>query len=170
MSALSPISPIVLLADSAPPAEVHSPQLIDLDGTAFVQFGLFLLLVAILSKLLWKPYLRVKGERVSRVDGYRKAAQAMDTDAAARLAKAEAAMAEARRVGSTERTKARVEAQATEQALVASAQADAQKDLAAARGRLDGIVTRERARIATVAAEMGAEAARRILGRDVSRS
>ena len=167
---MSALSPLVLLADSAPPAEVHSPQLIDLDGTALVQFGLFLLLVAILTKLLWKPYLRVKAERVSRVDGYRKEAQRMDTDAAGRLARAEAALADARRVGSTERTKARAEAQAREHALVASAQADAQKELAAARGRLEGIVTRERARIQTVAAEIGAEAARRILGRDVTPS
>ena len=135
-----------------------------------VQFGLFLLLVAIMTKLLWKPYLRVKAERVSRVDGYRKEAQRMDTDAAARLARAEAALADARRVGSTERTKARAEAQAKEHALVASAQADAQKELAAARGRLEAIVIRERARIQTVAAEIGAEAARRILGRDVTRS
>lgn len=164
------MSVLNLLADSAPPAEVHSPQLIDLDGTALIQFALFLLLVAILTKLLWKPYLRVKAERVSRVDGYRKEAQRMDTDAAGRLARAEAAMADARRVGSAERTKARAEAQTHEQALVAGAQADAQKELAAARGRLEAIVVRERTRIQTVAAEIGAEAARRILGRDVTPS
>ena len=153
-----------------PPAEVHSPQLIDVDGTALVQFGLFLLLVVILTKLLWKPYLRVKAERVSRVDGYRKEAQRMDSDAAGRLAQAEAALAEARRVGSGDRAKARAEAHATEQALLATAQADAQKELGAARGRLEVIVARERTRIQTVAAEMGAEAARRILGRNVTPS
>ena len=101
------MSSLIVLADSAPPAEVHSPQLIDVDGTVFVQLGLFLLLAFVLTKLLWKPYLRVRAERVSRVDGYRKEAVQMEADAATRLERAEAQLAEARRLGSGERLTAR---------------------------------------------------------------
>src|SRR5262252_5615191 len=93
----------------------HEPQLIDLDGTTFIQLGLFLLLMAVLNRFLWKPYLKVRGERTDRVDGYRQEAARLEADAASRLARAEAALAEARRVGSGERAVARAEAHAREQ-------------------------------------------------------
>jgi len=164
------MSVLTLLADSAPAPEVHSPQLIDVDGTVFVQLGLFLVLALVLTKLLWKPYLRVRAERVSRVDGYRKDAVQMEADAAARLERAEAQLAEARRVGSGDRVAARAEAQSREQTLLAEAHAAAQKALGAASTRLDTVVATERARITASARELGAQAARRILGREVSPS
>ena len=37
----------------------------------FVQLGIFLLLALVLWQFLWRPYLRVRGERVTRVEGYR---------------------------------------------------------------------------------------------------
>jgi F-type H+-transporting ATPase subunit b len=153
-----------------PPAEVHSPQLIDVDSTVFIQLGLFVLLAVVLTKLLWKPYLRVRAERVSRVDGYRKEAVQMEADAAARLERAEAQLAEARRVGSSERATARAEAQTREQALLADAHVEAQRALAAARTRLDAVVASERTRIQGSARDLGAQAARRILGREVTPS
>ena len=162
------MSVLTLLANSAPAAEVHSPQLIDVDGTVFVQLGLFLVLAYVLTKLLWRPYLRVRTERVSRVEGYRKEAHRMETDASARMAKAEAELAEARRIGSGDRAVARAEARGREQELVAAAQADAQRALGAARTKLDGVVATERARMQAGAGNLGVQAARRILGRDVA--
>jgi F-type H+-transporting ATPase subunit b len=156
---------LVLLAAGAP--QSHEPQLIDIDGTVFLQLGLFLLLMFALTRLLWRPYLRVRNERVSRVDGYREDAARLETEAAARLARAEAALAEARRVGSGERAVARAEAQAREQTLLAEANAAAQRTLAEARARLEASLAAERAQIVRRAAEMGRQAARRILGREV---
>ena len=72
MSCLLPFLPLVL----APAPQSHEPQLIDLDQTVFVQLGIFLLLVLVLYRFLWKPYLRVRGERVTRVEGYRQDARA----------------------------------------------------------------------------------------------
>ena len=162
------MSVLSLLAETAPPIEAHSPQLIDVDGTVFVQLALFLFLALVLTKLLWKPYLRVRTERVSRVDGYRKQAERMESDAAARMAKAEAELAEARRVGSGGRAVARAEARVREQELVTAAQADAQRSLAAARTKLEGVVSTERARIQASARDIGVKAAERILGREVT--
>jgi F-type H+-transporting ATPase subunit b len=162
------MSVLSLLANSAPAVEVHSPQLIDVDGTVFVQLGLFLVLVYVLTKLLWKPYMRVRTERVSRVDGYRQEAQRMETDAAARMTKAESELAEARRVGSGDRAAARAEARVREQELVAAAQADAQRALGAARTKLDAVVATQRAQMQAGAGNLGVQAARRILGRDVA--
>ena len=123
-------TPLFLL--TAP--QSHEPQLIDIDHTVFVQLGLFLLLILVLSRLLWKPYLRVRGERVARVEGYREEAARLEADAQQRLDRAEAALAEARRVGAGERAVARAEAQAREQTLLAEANAAAQKALGEARG------------------------------------
>jgi F-type H+-transporting ATPase subunit b len=159
-------SALLLLSTAAP--ESPEPQLIDLDGTAFIQLGLFLLLMLVLRQFLWRPYLKVLGERTTRVDGYKQEAVRLDAEAASRLAKAEAALAEARRVGSGERVEARAIAQKREQELLAAANASAQKTLAEARARVSAALAGERAKLQQTAAEIGAQAARKILGREVS--
>src|SRR5262245_39514633 len=140
-----------LLAVTAP--QSHEPQLIDLDGTVFLQLGLFVLLMAVLSRLLWRPYLRVRDERVSRVEGYREEASRLGPAAAARLARAEAALAEARRVGSGERAQARADAQVYEQKLLAEANTAARDAVAEGRARLDAVVQAERQLLDKRAAE-----------------
>ena len=148
--------------------QVHEPQLIDIDGTIFVQLGLFLLLVAVLHRFLWKPYLAVRGERVTRVDGYRQEAERLDAEADARMARAEAELAEARRLGVGERAVARAEAMAREHTLLAEAQAAAQRTLAQARAQLDAMLTAERTQLQQKAIEIGREAAKKVLGREVT--
>ena len=159
-------SALLLLAAAAP--ESHEPQLIDLDGTAFIQLGLFLVLMAVLRQFLWKPYLKVRGERTTRVEGYREEAARLEAEAAGRLAKAEAALAEARRVGAGERAEARAVAQRRENELLAQANAAAQRTLADARARVNAALETERAKLQQVASEIGLQAARKILGREVS--
>jgi F-type H+-transporting ATPase subunit b len=156
----------LLLVSTAP--QSPEPQLIDLDQTVFVQLGIFLLLVLVLGRLLWRPYLRVRGERVTRVEGYRQEAARMEADAAERLARAEAALTEARRHSAGERAVARAEAQAREQVLLAAANADAQQTLAAARVRLDATLANERAKLHAEAGDVARAAARKILGREVT--
>jgi len=151
---------------SAPQA--HEPLLIDLDNTLFVQLGLFLLLVVILQRFLWKPYLRIREERVTRIEGYRDQAARIEADAVARLARTEGQLEEARRIGAGERAVARAEARAREQTLLAEAQAAAQRTLAEARARLDAALTTERTKLQARANEIGREAARKILGREVA--
>ncbi|HVR64017.1 MAG TPA: ATP synthase F0 subunit B [Polyangia bacterium] len=155
------------LLTSAP--QSHAPQLIDLDGTIFVQLGLFLALMLILKRFLWDPYVRVRGERVSRVEGYRETAAALEADAAARLTRTEGQLAEARRIGTGVRVTARAEAQAREQTVLAEATAAAQRTLAEARARLNVVLDAERAKLAARASEIGREAASKILRREVAR-
>src|SRR5262245_27118483 len=155
-------------AVSTRPQVTHEPQLLDVDGTVFVQLGIFLILMFVLHRLLWRPYLKVRSERVTRVEGYRHDAERMEADAAERLARAEAALAEVRRVGSGERALAREEARAREQTLLAQAQAHARSTLADAQHNLENRVGAERAKIQGAAEELGRQAVRRILGREVS--
>ena len=152
----------------APAPQAHEPQLIDVDGTVFVQLGIFLVLALVLYRFLWKPYLRVRGDRVTRVEGYREEAARLQAEADARLARLEADLDEARRLGSGERAVARAEAQAREQTLMAEAQAAAQKTLTEARAQLQATVAGERAKLQQKAAEIGRDAAKKILGREVT--
>lgn len=158
---------IALAAATTAPMS-HEPQLIDLDGTVFIQLGFFLLLMFLLSRLLWRPYLKVRAERTSRVEGYREEATRLESEAAARLERAEAALADARRKGSAERAQVRTQAQAREQALLAEANAAAQKALADARKQLETSLASERAALQRQADTAGREAARKILGREVA--
>jgi F-type H+-transporting ATPase subunit b len=159
-------SALVLLQAVAP--EAHEPQLIDVDGTIFIQFGIFLALLLVLSRFLWRPYLRVRTERVARVEGYREEAAKLEVDAQQRLARADAALAEARRVGAGERAVARAEAHAREQTLLAEANAAAQRKLAEARTRLNAVVEAERTKLDADSSRVANEAARKILGREVT--
>lgn len=159
--------PTLIASTGAVAPQAHEPQLIDIDNTLFVQLGLFLLLIVVLNKLLWKPFLRVRAERVSRVEGYREEAVRLEAEAAARLTRTEAELAEARRIGSGERAMARAEAHTREQTLLAEAQAAAQRTVAEARVRLDATLTTERAKLKATSVAIGREAATRILGREV---
>src|SRR3954452_20068322 len=158
-------SALVLLLTAAP--ESHEPQLIDVDATFFMQLGIFLLLLVILGRYLWRPYLRVRTERVARVEGYREEALHLEADAQQRLTRADAALAEARRTGAGERAVARAEAHAREQTLLAEATAAAQRKLADARGRLIAAVQAERKKLEADSSEVAMAAARKILGREV---
>ena len=158
-------SALVLLLTAAP--ESHEPQLLDVDATFFIQLGIFLLLFAILGRYLWRPYLRVRTERVARVEGYREEATKLEADAQQRLARADAALAEARRVGAGERAVARAEAHTREQTLLAEATAATQRKLAEARGRLNATLEEARKTLDAQTSQTAMEAARKILGREV---
>lgn len=158
-------SALALLLQAAP--EAHEPQLIDVDHTVFIQLGIFLVLMLVLNKFLWKPYLRVRTERVARVDGYREEAAKLEADAQQRLARADAALAEARRVGAGERAVARAEAHTREQTLLAEATAATQRKLAEARARLTAVVQAERKKLEADSSAVAMAAARKILGREV---
>src|SRR4051812_8006742 len=99
---------IIAVAETAP--QSSEQQLMDVDGTLLVMLALFLIIVLVLNQWLWKPYLRVREERVTRVDGYREEAQRLEQEAETRLRRVEAELAEARRQGSLEQARVRAEA------------------------------------------------------------
>jgi F0F1-type ATP synthase membrane subunit b/b' len=160
---------LTVVAEAAARApQAPDQQLLDLDATVLVMLGLFLLTSVVLTQWLWKPYLRVREERVGRVDGYRQEAARLETEAKTRLAHVEAKLADARRAGSSERARARTEAQAREQAILAEAQAAAARSLAEARARLDSAFAAEQARLHERASALGREIGEKVLGRGVT--
>jgi F-type H+-transporting ATPase subunit b len=156
---------LLALAEVAP--QSSDQQLLDVDGTAWVMFGLFIVVGFILTQWLWKPYIRVREERVARVDGYRQEADRLEKEAATRLARVEAQLAEARRAGSAERGRARAAAQAHEAKLTADTQAAAQRALAEARAKVEAAMATERAKLQERAAALGRQITEKVLGRQV---
>jgi F0F1-type ATP synthase membrane subunit b/b' len=150
------------------PVAAAEQQLMDLDGTVFVMLGLFLVLLAILTSVYWKPYLRVRGERVTRVDGYREQAAQMEDETRTRLETIERELAEARRQGAGAMAMARTEAHTREQTILAGAHAKAQAALSDARTQLERALATQRAALQQRSQDLGREAASRILGRELS--
>ena len=151
------------MLDAAPRSA--EAQLLDIDGTVFVMLGIFLVLLLILWQFLWKPYLRVRDERVARVEGAREKAAQLDADAATRLTRIETALAEARRTGNVEMGKLRLEAQAREQKIIAEAQEAARKMLVDARAKLDAALATEKANLHKHTDLLGRQIAEKALGR-----
>jgi F-type H+-transporting ATPase subunit b len=148
---------------SAPQAP--EAQLLDLDGSVFIMLGIFLVLLLILWQLLWKPYLRVRDERVARTEGVRASATELEGKAAARLARVEAALADARKSGGAEIAKLRQEAQARERQIIAESQEAARQMLAEARAGLDASVTAEKAALQSETSVLARQIAEKALGR-----
>ena len=152
--------------DTGSVPQAGEQQLLDIDSTVFVMLGLFLLLAFILTRWLWKPYLRVRDERVRRIEGAHAEAERLEANSAGRLARIEAQLAEARKAGNAERAQMRAQALVREQQIVTEAQtAAAHKMLAEARTKLDAALTAERARLQTSAVTLGREIAEKALGR-----
>jgi F-type H+-transporting ATPase subunit b len=144
------------------------PQLLDIDGTVFIMLGIFLALLLILWQFLWKPYLRVRDERVARVEGAREKAAQLEADAAARLTRIETALADARRAGMAETNKLRLEAQAREQQIVTEAQDAARQMMLEARAKLDAALLAEKANLQTHTNLLARQIAEKTLGRSLA--
>lgn len=148
--------------------EAPDQQLLDVDGTVFLTLALFLITAATLTRWLWKPYLRVRDERVSRVAGHRQEAARLDAEAQTRLARVEIQLGDARRAVSAERARLRAEAAGREQAIVAAAQESANRTLAEARTRVEAALAAERAHLQERGALLGREITQKVLGREVA--
>ena len=86
--------------------------LIDIDGTVFVQFGLFLILLVVANKLLFQPYLQLRERRKAGIEGARAEAERMTASADAKLADYEKQLGAARSRANDEGRKVRAEAAA----------------------------------------------------------
>lgn len=68
-------SVLFLLGASAP----HEPPVLDLDGTIFLQFVLFVLMYLMLQRFVFKPYLQLKEQRTANMEGAQAEAKHIET-------------------------------------------------------------------------------------------
>src|SRR5262249_54353628 len=132
--AVTPIYALLL----ALPEEGHeaAQPLIDLDGTVFIQLGLFLLMLIALRALVFRPFLRARAERDDQITGEKRRAVEMEQAAQTKLEAFSARLEQAKQTGIAMRARARTEAGQRERAVLDRARAETQALLEAERAHV----------------------------------
>ena len=149
-------------------AEGHkAPPLIDIDGTVFVQCGLFLLLLIVLNKLVFRPYLALLRERDENIDGARAAATEMNEKSASDLESYEDQVMKARKEAAAVRAEFREEGEKAANEVLAEARNQSEAKLTAAREKIQRSADAARLALRTRADRIAKEIAGKLLGREV---
>ena len=142
--------------------------LIDIDGTVFIQFGLFLIVFLVARAFLFKPYLELRKRRTATIDGARVEADRTAAEAEAKLADYEKKLASARSRANEEGRKVRAEAAAHEKQVTDAARAEAQKATDAAAATMKQETEAARLQLLPQANALARQIASKLLGREVA--
>lgn len=149
-------------------SEEAAPPLIDVDGTVLIQFVLFVIMLIVLSRLLFRPYLNMRAERGKGIEGARHEAETMEHRAEAIVTDYDARMTRAKMRGGEERTKLRSEAAVYERQVLGAARDESHKALAEARGQVQTQAAAAKKSLETQAGVLARQMAKKILGREVA--
>lgn len=142
--------------------------LIDIDLTAVVQFGLFVIIYLVANKLLFQPYLQLRERRKAGIDGARAEAERMTAQADAKLADYNKQLAAARDRAGEEGRKVRAEAAAHEKEVTDKARAAAQKAIDEAQAKMRAETDAARKQLMPQADALAKTMASKLLGREVA--
>lgn len=159
--------PVLQLATGAIASATEHP-IIDIDATAFIQFGIFVVMALIATKLLFKPYLKMREERDAGMDGARKDAANLSAEADAKLADYEEKLANARARAQEERRKMRDEAADHLQDITDKARAASIAAIEAANKKVASEMESARAELLPKADLLASEITSKLLGRKVA--
>jgi len=151
-------APAILLASAAAPV-------VDIDGTIFIQAGIFLLLMAILHPLLFKPWLATRARREHAIDGTLLAAADLRIQSERIGVEYEARLADARGRAGAVRSETVKSADSDRQRRLAEARDAANIELQSLRDRLATESEAARATLGSRVDELATDIATRILGR-----
>ncbi|MBK7823732.1 ATP synthase F0 subunit B [Nannocystis sp.] len=151
-------APVLLLASAAAPV-------VDIDGTIFIQAGIFLLLMAILHPLLFKPWLATRARREHAIDGTLLSATELRVEAERIGVDYDARLADARGRAGAVRSEAVKAAESDRQRRLADTRSAANVEMEELRGRLARESDAARSTLAARVDELAADVATRILGR-----
>src|SRR6187397_2983563 len=151
------------------PAEPDAPlkeehPLIDIDHTVWIQLVLFLIVALIGSRLLFRPYLRMRDERSAGIEGARDEAARLSAEEDARLAHYEREIASARAKAQDERRTMRTDAAARQREATETARAQAASAFENARLRVERETNAARQQLMPRAAQTAEEIAGKLLG------
>lgn len=156
------------LVPSEPDAPVKAEHpLIDIDHTVWIQLVLFFIVAFIGSRLLYRPYLRMRDERAAGIEGARDEAARLSTEADARLAHYEREIAAARGRAQDERRVMRTEAATRQRDATERARAEATRAFDEARSRVERETNAARQLLMPRASQVAQEIAGKLLGRKV---
>jgi F-type H+-transporting ATPase subunit b len=148
-----------------PTALLAAAPVVDLDGTIFVQGGLFLLMVVLLRPLLFRPWLELQDRREQAIGGATRAAEELRREAAGAGSDYDARLADARARAADRRASARREQEGERAKATAAVRAEAERDLDAARTRLRAEAEAARGQLVARVDELANQVVAKILGR-----
>jgi F-type H+-transporting ATPase subunit b len=148
--------------------EEAPPPLIDVDGTVFVQFVLFIIMLIVLSRVLFRPYLRMRAARHQGIEGARQEAVTMQERARATNADYDAQLTKARLRGAEERARLRGEGAIYERQVLGVARDESAKALQAARTKISGEATTAREQLTAESKVLSRQIVKKILGREAA--
>jgi F0F1-type ATP synthase membrane subunit b/b' len=138
------------------------------DGTLFVQFGLFVIMLIVLSRTLFRPYLALRDARHKGIEGAREEAAAMQERAQKTNAEYDAKLTKARQRGAEERARLRGEGAVYERQVLGAARDESQKTLDAARGKINADAAAAQAKLAVESTVLAKQIVKKILGREAA--
>lgn len=142
--------------------------LIDLDFTAAIQLVIFIVTGLLATRLLFRPYLRMRDERFEGIEGARAKADRLSAEAEAQLADYESTLASARSRADDERRKIRATAADTQRELEERARTEAQGAIESAHKQVEDQAGKARAELLPRAGQLGERIAAKLLGREVA--
>jgi F-type H+-transporting ATPase subunit b len=148
--------------------EEGPPPLIDIDGTLLVQFVLFLIMLVVLTRVLFRPYLQVRDARNQGIDGARKEAELLRQRTTQTQADYEGKLTQARQRGNDERQKLRTEGAVVERQVIGAARDEAQRAVEQARGRIADEAGAARAQLQAQSVTLARQIVTKLLGREVA--
>ncbi len=157
------MNPTLLLAVAA-----KDPPLIDLDSTVFIQLGVFILTALILSRFLFRPFLRMRAARSEGIEGAREEASRMEDQAKAQIVDYETRFAKAKTKANDERAKVRNEASERERDITDAARKETETAIEGARQTLGVEADAARKSLEPRAQEIARTIFKKVLGREVA--
>jgi F-type H+-transporting ATPase subunit b len=157
-----------VLQPSGPDAPLKQEHpLIDIDHTVWIQLALFLVVAFVCSRLLFRPYLKMRDERTAGIEGARDEAARLSAEADARLDRYESQVEAARVRAQDERRKIRSEAGERQRQVTDRARAEATESLDDAKGRIREETEAARKQLLPQAKQLAGDIADALLGRRV---
>lgn len=139
--------------------------IIDLDGTFFLQFGIFVVLFLFLREVVFKPVMAVLDAREHATEGARDEARDLEARAKEKLAAFEAEMTKAKVELAAERDRLRKDGASLERELLAKARSDADQVLENATKQIAEETSVARGHIERTVPQLAGEIADKLLGR-----
>ncbi len=142
-------------------------RVIDIDLSFLIQLINFLVLLAVLNVLLYKPIRKVLAERQGKIADAKSRAEGVDQDVQVKMAEYEARLKEMKSGAADERAVLIKEAQVEEAAMLESARKDASETIAAIKARIAKEAADARTILQEQAKILSVDICEKVLGRSL---
>ena len=153
------------MSTSLPLLVVLTGSLVDLDGSFFLQIGLFFALFFLLRAWVFGPMMRLFDAREAAIDGAKRDAKSIEADADRKLHEFEAEMKKVKIAASAEREALQKDAAALERDLLAKAREESGAVLAEASTKIAADAAKIREEMKASIPVLAGQIAEKLLGR-----